>query len=75
MQQFAIHFHVIGCCWSRAKVSADLAVNRDAARGDQFIAMTARTDASGGEETIEAQGKVTRVTKVTSLQVVRLCTL
>ena len=52
MQQFAIHFHVIGCCWSRAKVSADLAVNRDAARGDQFIAMTARTDASGGEETI-----------------------
>jgi len=52
MQQFAIHFHVIGCGWSRTKVSADLAVNRDAARGDQFIAMTTRTDASGGEETI-----------------------
>ena len=58
MQQFAIHFYVVARGGLRAEVGADLAVNRDAARGDQFIAMTARPDASGGEETIETQGRL-----------------
>src|SRR5438067_2330822 len=58
MNKFAIHFYVVARGGLRAEVGADLAVNSDTVRGNQFIAMTARTDAGGGEETIETQGRL-----------------
>ena len=56
MQQPAIDFNVIARGRLRAEVGADLAVNHHASSCDQFVAMTARTDASGGEVAIEAHG-------------------
>ena len=56
MNQFAVHFDMIARGWLRAEIGADLAVNRDAAGGNQLITMTPRADAGSGEEAIEAHG-------------------
>ena len=42
----------------RAEIGARLAINRDAARRDQIVAMPARAEAGSGEEAIKAQGSV-----------------
>ena len=52
--EFAIHFHVVALRRLRAKVRADLSVDRDSTRRNQVIAMPARTNASRGEKAIQA---------------------
>ncbi len=54
MNQFAVHFDMIARTRLRAKINADFAVDSNAARSNQLITMTPRTDASSGEEAIEA---------------------
>ena len=39
VNKFAVHFYVIAFCGLRAEVGADLAVNRDAALGNELVAM------------------------------------
>ena len=58
MEHLAVHFHVVARGWLRTEIRADLAVDGDSAGCDQLIAMTPRTHAGGGKETIEAQGKL-----------------
>ena len=41
----------------RAEIRARLTVDRDAAFRDQLVAVPARAEPGGGEETIEAHGK------------------
>jgi hypothetical protein len=50
--KFAIDFDVVARAWVCAEVRADFTVDRDATGRDQLIAISARTDASGGEETV-----------------------
>src|SRR5262249_35919517 len=59
--KFAIYLDVITRPRLRAEVGADLAIDRDATRRDQFIAVTPRCDAGGGEIAVEAQENVTRL--------------
>ena len=68
VDKFAIDFDVIAQGGLRAEVCADLTVNGDAARCDQFVAMATRADPSGSKEAIETQSRVTKVKSVTSLQ-------
>ena len=63
MQKFAVHFYAVSCGRLRAEVRANFAVNDDAARGNEFVAIAARTNACGGEETIEAHGKLQELKK------------
>jgi len=41
----------------RAEIGADPAVDRDAACGDQLIAMPPGTEAGGGQKAVQAHGK------------------
>jgi hypothetical protein len=52
VNKFAIHLDVVACVGLRAEVGADLTVDSDPARGDQFIAMPTRSDTRSGEEAI-----------------------
>lgn len=54
MQEAAIDLDVIALARLRAEIGADLAVNGDAAVGDELVAMSARTNPGGSEEAIEA---------------------
>ena len=54
--QLAADFDVIALGGLGAEVGADAAVNRDAAGGDQLVAIPPRTDTGGGEETVQAHG-------------------
>ena len=56
VDKFAVDLDVISFTWLRAEISADLAVERDATGGDQFIAMPARTQTGRGEVAVEAHG-------------------
>lgn len=63
---FATHqpapdFDVISLGGLRAEVGADAAVDRDAAVGNQLIAMPPRTGTGGGEKTIQAHREKLRV--------------
>ena len=51
--EFAIDFDVIAFTWLRAEIRARPAVDRDTARCNQFVAITTRTNAGGGEIAIE----------------------
>ena len=53
---FAADLDVIGRGRLDAEIRANAPVDRDPPGGDQFIAMPARADTSGGEKTVEAQG-------------------
>ena len=53
--EFAIDFDVVMRTWLCAEVCADFTVDGDATRRDQLITMSARSDASGCEKTVEAQ--------------------
>ena len=53
MDKFPIDFDVIARARLRAEVSADLAIDSDAPRGDQVVAMATRSDPSRSKETIE----------------------
>jgi hypothetical protein len=53
MDKFAVHLHVIALAGLDAEVGARLSVEGDASGLDQLIAMTARADAGGGEETVK----------------------
>jgi len=68
VDKFAIDFDVIAHVRLCAEICADLTINGDATRGDQFVAMATRADPSGSKEAIETQSRVTRVKSVTSLQ-------
>ena len=54
MNKLAIHFDMIARGRLRAEIGARPSVDSDPARRDQLVAMPARTDASRGEETVEA---------------------
>ena len=52
VNEFAIHLDVVAPAGLHAEVSASFTVDSDPARRDQFIAVPARTDTGGGEETV-----------------------
>lgn len=52
--QFAIDFDVVVQVGMCAEVCADLAIYGDPTRRDQFIAVSARSDAGGGKKAIKA---------------------
>jgi hypothetical protein len=52
--KFAINLDVVAGGGLRAEVCADFSVDGDATRCDQLITMSARSDASGCEKTVEA---------------------
>jgi hypothetical protein len=54
---------VIVLVWLRAEIRAGLAVNRDVTSGDQFVAMAARADSSGGKKAIETHGVINEALK------------
>jgi hypothetical protein len=54
VNKFAIHLDVVAAARLRAEVGAGFTVDSDPARGDQFIAMPARSDTGSGEEAIKA---------------------
>jgi len=56
VDQFAVDFDVVALTGLDAEISADLAVDRNAAGCDQLIAMPARTEPGRGKETIQAHG-------------------
>ena len=56
MHKFAINFDVIARARLYAEVFAHFAVYGNSTRRDQLIAMSARSDSSGREETIQAHG-------------------
>jgi hypothetical protein len=66
MNQFSVRFDMIARGRLRAEIGADFTVDSDAAGSNQLITMTPRTDASSGEEAIEAQAK--SVTRLNVLQ-------
>ena len=53
----ARHFDVVLRARLHAEVSTDLAVDRDPARGYQFIAVPARSDTGSREKTIKAHNR------------------
>ena len=52
--EFAVDLDVIAWVRLRTKIRADAAVDGDATRRDQLIAMPARSDTGRGEKTIKA---------------------
>ena len=52
MNKFAVDFNMIPIARLRAEIGARFSVNGDPASGNQFIAMTSRTNAGRGEKTI-----------------------
>ena len=54
MNKVPINFHVVAGGWLNAKIRAALSVDGDSSGGNQFITMTARTDAGTSQKTIEA---------------------
>jgi hypothetical protein len=54
MHKPAIDFDMIALVRLGAEISADLTVDGNAAGGDKFVAVTARTDSGSGEITIQA---------------------
>jgi len=56
--KLAVHFHVIALARLEAEVGARLSVDGDAPGLDQLIALAARADAGGSEETVETQSRV-----------------
>jgi hypothetical protein len=66
--EFAIDFNVVVRARLCAEVGADFTVYGDATRCDQFITISARSNAGGGEKAIETQGRSYKVEKVTSLK-------
>src|SRR4051812_4092201 len=56
VDEFPVDLDVIALSGLRAEVSADLAVDHDAAGGDQFIAVPARTQTGRGKIAVEAHG-------------------
>lgn len=54
--KLAVYFDVIACGRLRAEIGAGASVDRDATGGDQFIARAARTNAGGGEITVQPHG-------------------
>jgi hypothetical protein len=52
--QSAIHFDVVAHARLCAEICANFAVDDDATRRDQLITMSARSEAGGREETVEA---------------------
>ena len=61
MNQFAIHLDVVTSIGFCAEIRADLAVNGDPSRCDQFIAMPARSKPCCGEETVEAHNRESEI--------------
>ena len=57
VNQFAVDFNVIAYAGLRTEVGARLAVNRNLAGRDQFIAMPARSKTGRGEEPIKAHDR------------------
>jgi hypothetical protein len=57
MDKLAAHLHVVARARPRTKVSADFAVDGDATRRNQFIAMPARSNFRGSEEAVEAHSR------------------
>jgi hypothetical protein len=57
MDEAVIDFDVIAFAGLRAEIGADVAVYRHATGLDQLVAVTARTNAGGGEVAVEAHGK------------------
>jgi len=57
VHELAADFDVVGLRRLRAEVRANAAVYRDATFSDQLVAMPARTDAGGGEETVQSHEK------------------
>jgi len=58
VDQLAVHFYVVALRRLRAEIGADLAVDPDPARGNQFIAIPARAETGRGEEAVEAHRKL-----------------
>src|SRR2546423_2586890 len=58
VNEFAVNFDVIALAGLRAEIDAELTVNRNAPGRDQSIAMSPRTKAGRGKETIKAHGEV-----------------
>ncbi len=56
VDEFAPDLDMIAFRGLRAEVGANPAVDRHAARGNQFIAMAPRTQPGGGEKTVQAHG-------------------
>ena len=57
--EFAADLDVVALGRLRAEIGADAAVDRDAACGDQLIAMPPGTEAGGGQKAVQAHGEVT----------------
>jgi hypothetical protein len=55
--QFAIHLNMVAHVGLCTKIRADAAVDRDATRRDQLIAMPARSDTGCGKKTIKAHNR------------------
>ena len=56
LDEFAVDLDVVALAWVDAKIGADLAVDRNATGGDEFIAMAARTEPGRSKKTIKAHG-------------------
>jgi len=57
MNELAVDFHMIALSGLRAEICANVPVDRDASGRDQLIALSTRTDAGCGKESIEAHGR------------------
>jgi hypothetical protein len=64
VNKFTIDFDTVLCAWLCAEVRTDLAVDSNATCRNQPITVSSRTDAGSGEKTVQAQGKVTKVTSL-----------
>ncbi|HYY34837.1 MAG TPA: hypothetical protein VE867_00550 [Candidatus Binatia bacterium] len=53
MNKFAIDFDMVARPWLRTEVCANFAIDCDAARSDQLIAIPAGTETGSSEEAVE----------------------
>ena len=53
MNKLIIDFDVVACAWLRTEVCANFAIDCDASRGDQLIAVPARPYTCSSEEAVE----------------------
>ncbi len=58
VDQFAVDFDVVALRGLRAEIGANAAVNRDAASGNELVAMPARTQPRRGKDPVQAHGVV-----------------
>jgi hypothetical protein len=65
--KFITDFDVVARCWLRTEVCADLAIDCDAARTNQLIAMPTGTKTSSSKEAVQAHGAFVKALSGTAL--------